>query len=150
MTADYDEIYSKFLIKITDYKFLGLDESDADEMMNSWMHSALAHPYIRSIFSSVTLDDDIGILEFEMDYPIDDDEDYDFTLEVISRGMVIEWLEPQVASVDLVKQMFGGKEQKFYSQAQQLESNRTFLNELKAKLRRFIADRGYINNEYID
>lgn len=112
MTADYDEIYSKFLIKITDYKFLGLNESDADEMMNSWMHSALAHPYIRSIFSSVTLDDDIGILEFEMDYPIDDDEDYDFTLEVISRGMVIEWLEPQVASVDLVKQMFGGKEQK--------------------------------------
>ena len=51
--AKYDEIYSCFLGKITDYKFASLPADDAYDLMKDWLHSSIAQPYIRRIFSSI-------------------------------------------------------------------------------------------------
>lgn len=127
-----------------------LNENDVYAFMNEWIHSTLARPYIRRLFSSVSADDEIMELTYELSNPINNNADEDFIIEVVSSGMVIEWLEPQVKSVLNISQMFGGKEQKFYAQANHLNELKSMLKDCKTELRKMIRDRGYINNSYID
>ena len=82
--------------------------------------------------------------------PVDDDADIEFILELIAMGMTVEWLEPRVKSVKNVAQMFGGKEQKFYSQAAHLTELETMLNDSRVELRKMVRDYGYIHNSYIE
>ena len=150
MTSSYEDIYSCFLGKITDYKIASLDETDAIDLMNGWMKSVVAQPYIRRIFSNVICDDVEEKIDFELKIGIDEASDISFANEIISRGMVIEWLEPQVKSVVNTAQMFGGKDQKWYSQAQHLSELKDMLKTAKSELRRMICDYGYINNSYVN
>ena len=69
--------------------------------------------------------------------------------ELIAVGMVIEWLEPQVNSVLNTRQMFSGKEEKFYSQSNHLNELKDLLRQNRLKQRKMIRDRGYISNSYL-
>lgn len=149
MTSNYEEVYSRFLTRITDYKFLELKEDIVYSMMNNWMRATLAKPYVRRLFSSLSLDDEIMKFDYKLKNPVDDWSDEEFVYEIISNGMVIEWLEPQVKSVLNISQMFGGKEQKFYSQSNHLSELKDMLETEKTNLRKIIRDRGYVNNSYI-
>lgn len=150
MTSKYETIYSRFLSRITDYEFLGLKEDVIYGMMNNWMRSAFAKPYVRRLFSTLTLDDEILEFDFVLKNPIDDESDEEFVIEIISNGMVIEWLEPKVKSTLNISQMFAGKEQKFYAQANHLSELKDMLETEKTNLRKMIRDRGYANNSYIN
>jgi len=57
MTSDYENIYSRFLLKITDPRLAGMDENIAKDMMGGWMRSTVSRPYVRRLFSSINLDD---------------------------------------------------------------------------------------------
>lgn len=142
----YDDIYSKFLLKITDYNFASLNPNDAYEMMKGYLHSAVAVPYISKIFSSITFDDEILTLTYELKNEIFKNGDIDYVTNILAIGMVIQWLEPQVKSVLHTLQMFGGKEEKFYSQAAHLSELKSLLKDCKVELRKMIRDRGYIAN----
>ena len=149
MTSEYDGIYSRFLLRVTDYEFSGLTENTAKEMMNGWMKAVLSRPYVRRLFSSLTIDDDGEMVEFELKNPIDDTSDQDFAEEVIAEGMVVEWLTPKVQSVLNVAQIFTNSEQEFYSQAAHLKEVKSLLDTTKTNLRKMIRDRGYFMNSYI-
>lgn len=148
MTSSYENIYSCFLSKITEYKFVTLPQDDAYELMRGWLRSAVSKPYIRRIFSSLKLDDEVLQIQFEVLDTVDKYTDFDYAVEVIASGMVIEWLEPQVKSVVNIAQMFGGAEQKFYAQSTHLSELRKLLDESKAELRKMIRDHGYFFREY--
>ena len=144
-----EDIYSSFLGKITDYNFANISEDDVYEMMNGYLKSAISQPYVRRLFSSIAMDDEVMEMTFELKNSIDEDSDKYFVTEVLSRGMVIAWLEPQVKSTVNLSQMFGGKEQKFFSQAQHLTELKDLLSTAKSEQRRIICDHGYANNSYI-
>lgn len=99
MTSEYSEIYSRFLLRVTDYDIAGFDETLANEMMSSWMRSVLSKPMVRRLFSSISFDDDIEEIEYVLVDPWDDDADKDFVEELISIGMVVEWVSPKYHSV---------------------------------------------------
>lgn len=149
MTSSYDDIYSIFLSKITDYNFISLNDSDINDMMNGWMLSAISQPYISRLFSDLIVDNRSKTLNFKLKTTTNDFSDINFVQEIIARGMVIEWLEPQVKSVLNTAQMFGGKEQKFFSQSQHLKELKDLLLNTKIELRKLIRDRGYIYNSYL-
>lgn len=89
-------------------------------------------------------------MQYELKHVINTaDEDLHFVIEVISLGMVAEWLEPQVNSVLNTLQMFSGKEEKFYSQSNHLSELRGLLKDVQLKQRKIIRDRGYISNTYL-
>jgi hypothetical protein len=79
-------------------------------MMNGWMKSTLSWPYIRRLFSFITADDDVEMVEFELAKPIDEQSDLDFAEEVIAQGMVVNWLSPQYHSVLNTAQFFSNSE----------------------------------------
>ena len=112
MTSEYEEIYSRFLTRVEDFKLAELGQRLAEEMMNGWMHSTLSKPYVRRLFSEMEIDDDNEQLNYDLKYQVSDEEDRDFVEELISLGMVVQWLTPQVNSVLNTAQFFSNTEQK--------------------------------------
>lgn len=149
MTLQYQEVYDRFLQKITDYSFLEYDANFIYDSMKGWLHSAASQPLVRAKFSTLSFDDEIIELNFALNTSVDDDSDKYFVAEILSRGMVIEWLEPQVKSQLHINQFFGGKEQKWFAQANHLNSIRQMLEDAKKEQRKMIRDYGYVNNSYI-
>lgn len=143
ITSEYDDIFSRFMTRITDYGFAAQDEYLAGEMMQNWLHSVVAKPMVRRLFSSISADDDIEEVEYEMKESLDDDSDQEFVEEMLAVGMIISWLSPQYNTVLNTSQMFTNSEQKFYSQAAHLNELREMYTKAQTDFRKLIRDRGY-------
>lgn len=149
MTSVFEDIFSRFLLKVTDYNFVRLDEDTVNEMMIGWLKATLSKPYVRRIFSSLTISEDFEEIEFELKNPVDEQSDADYVEELVATGMVVEWVTPQVNSVINTQQMLSGKEVKFYSQSQHLAELKGLLSDSNQALRKMIRDHGYFVNSYI-
>ena len=146
----YDTIYSRLFSKVEAYDFIELPEDDLNGLLCDWIHSASANPYVRRLFKTFSLDDEIQEISYEMKYSVDEFADVEFITEVLALGVVVAWLEPKVNSINNIAQMFGSKEEKFYSQSQHISELRNLVNDSIKKQRRMIADRGYAWNSYLD
>lgn len=149
MTSEYNELYSRFYLMVEDYNLVALDERLAKEMMNGWMRSTLSKPYVRRLFKSLDVDDDVEEIEYELKFPVSEDEDKDFVEELIALGMVVEWVSPKYHSTLNTAQFFSNTEQKFYSQANHMTELKDMYHRAKNNLRKLIRDRGYIYNQYL-
>ena len=143
----YDRIFSSFYPLVTDKDFFNLPENYAYELMSGWLHSAVSVPYIRKIFNTITLDDEVMECEYKLKNPIDEDSDNDFVLNVLSQYMVIQWLKPKVDSQMNIARMIGGKEEKNLQANYKPSMER--LKDLELNLRKFIRDYGTENNSYL-
>lgn len=137
----YDEIFSRALNKIDDPKELQLNNDDLLEIYTQRLRSTISKPFIRKLFSSITLDDKIQGLIFVLADPVDDDSDKDFVIELFAMGIAIEWLEPKVKSLKNTAKFFGGKEEKKIKDDYSL--NKEMLKEMKIEQQKLIRDYGY-------
>lgn len=149
-SLSYEKIFNDFLGNVTDFDFPSLSQSDAYEMMTEYLHKTLSVPYVRRLFSSAQLDDAVLQFNYELEYMVDDGADLDFVRNILSKGMVVEWLKPQVRSKVNISQMFSGKEQKFFSQSAHISELRSLLEDTNLEIRKEIRDRGYIYNSYLE
>ena len=143
MTSEFNEIYSRFYLRVNDYEIAGLKEKLVNEMLNGYLRSTLSKPMVRRLFSSIVIDDDVEEIEYELREPLDEDSDKDFVEEVISMGMVSEWINPRYHSTLLTSQLLSNSEQKFYSQSQHLAEMKAMFEKSQTDLRKLIRDRGY-------
>lgn len=107
----YAQIYERFAQKITDFKLLELADEDVTDMLHEWMVAALSK---------------CRFIENNLDARNDEQQTFDVDLtnteiEIICTQMVSEWLAPQINSQLYVSQFFGGKEERFFAQANQLD-----------------------------
>ena len=86
-------------------------------------------------------------IEYELKDSRDEFSDEEYVLQVLTTGMVIEWLRPKVDSVLYVAPMIGGKEEKKILDGHKDMMSR--LDSLEKQLHKLIRDRGYIHNSYI-
>ena len=147
MVLSYSTLFSRVLNKINDQKELSLDENDLLEIYTERLHSVVGKPRVRRLFSSISLDDEIQEMTFTLNNSVDEESDKDFVLEILSLGMAIEWLQPQVDSVIHTSVMIGGKEEK-----KLLDNHKNMierLDSMKKEQNKMIRDYGYIYNSYI-
>lgn len=149
-SLEYNNIYSRLFSKIEAYDFIELPEEELNDFLCNWIHSASANPYVRRLFKTFNLDDELQEISYEMKYSVDDFSDIEFVTEVLSLGVVVAWLEPKINSINNIAQFFGSKEEKFYSQSAHISELRSLVNDSKKQQRRMIADRGYAWNSYLD
>ena len=142
-----DDVYSSFLDKITDFDIVNYEEDVRKELLIGYLKGALSIPYLRAIFTTITIDDYEETINYTL--KTEDGCDEQFILELLSKGMVIKWLEPQVKSKVNIAQMFGGKEQKWFSQATHLGEIKDLLENERIELNKLIRDRGSIYNPYL-
>lgn len=131
--TSYDTIFERFTQKITDYKLLKLSDNDVREMMWGWMISAISK--FRRCENDLSQRDD-EIQTFLVDL-------LDIEIEIIALLMVSEWLEPQLNSELYTSQFFGGKEEKFYAQANQLEKLIALKHRTDIAAKKLMRDYGY-------
>ena len=143
----YSTLFSRVLNKINDPKELSLDENDLLEIYTERLHSVVGKPRVRRLFSSISLDDEIQEMTFTLNNSVDEESDKDFVLEILSLGMAIEWLQPQVDSVIHTSVMIGGKEEKSLLNNHKNMIDR--LDSMKKEQNKMIRDFGYMYNSYI-
>ena len=141
----YEEIYSRSYMKRYDPSFFDNKEF-AYETMKEWLHEIVAFPWVRKIFSSITLDDVLEELNFELVNSVDEQSDNDFVIKLFTDGFVICWMRPRVETAINLATVIGGKDEKKLLSTYQANIDR--LNSLELKLKKYIRDYGYINGSY--
>lgn len=131
--TSYEKIYDRFLQKITDYKMLDLTDTEIRQECAKWLSSAIAK-FRRCKNDLSQRDDELETFTVEL---------LDVEIEILSTLMVSEWLAPQLNSVLYTSQFFGGKEERWFAQANQLDKLMTLKgnNDLEAK--KLMRDYGY-------
>ena len=145
----YDRIFEHFFGLIEDNRLINISKDDRTEILTELLHKSLYASYIRHLFSFVSADDPVQTLSFEMKNSQNEETDSNFVMIALAKWMKYEWLSPQLNSVVNTAQFFGGKEQKFYSQANHITELRQMTELAKKEARDFVRDRGYILNTYL-
>ena len=140
MATPYEKVYNRFLQKISDFNLAEADDYSFDEMMNGWLNSAVIR--VRKCQHDLSKRDD-ELQEFEEDLS-------DLEIELLALGMVDAWVSPMLNSTELTLQFIGGKEEKYYSQSQQLAELRNLKKENSLEMNRLHNYYTYTNNSYFD
>lgn len=140
MATPYSIVYDRALAKLTDYDLAFVPDDDLQLMLRGWLKSAIAK--FRKCASDLS-DRDDELNTFNVDL-------VDEEIEILAMLIVSEWLEPQVNSVLLTHQMFGGKEEKYYAQANQLAEIKALRDETRTEARKLMRDYTYAHSSYFD
>ena len=141
MATPYSKIYERALAKITDYDLAFLPDDDFRFMIRGWLNSSISK--FRKCASDLSdRDDELEVFNVDL---------VDEEIEILALLIVCEWLEPQVNSVNLTLQMFGGKEEKWFSQSSHLAELKALRDETRTEARKLMRDYTYfVGNSYFD
>lgn len=140
MATPYEKIYERFSQKITDFNLVEIDDYSLNGMLQGWLNTAIVR--VRKCDHDLSLRDD-EIQEFQEDLS-------DLEIELLSLGMVDAWITPMLNSTELALQFIGGKEEKYFSQSQQLAELRNLKRENTLEMNRLHNYHTYTNNSYFD
>lgn len=149
-SLSYDEIFSNFLGNITDPILAEEAESITNEIMVEYLHKAVSAVYVRRLFSSIALDDEIQSITFTMKKAVDDSADKDFVSTMLGKSMAVQWVSPQVQSRVNLAQMFTGSTKKFFSQSAHISELRALKADMDKDLQFYILTRGSFYNGYVE
>ena len=138
--TSYETIYNRALAQITDPLLAQLPEEDLEIMLHDWLMDAIEEPVIGDYDFS---DRNEELKQFNFDISNRDQ-------KIISIHMVRGWLAPQIRSVTLTSQVFGGKEEKYYSQSNHLAELRNLDDDLQRQADLLFCRGTYLNNDYFD
>ncbi|MDY4577924.1 MAG: hypothetical protein SO471_08160 [Anaerobutyricum hallii] len=139
MATSYEEIYNLAANKITDPEIALLLPEDIEELFHGYLISAI-HKFRKCKNDLSNRDDELR--QFNVDL-------LDVEKEILAILVVREWLQPQLYSALLTKQVFSDKEQKYYSQSSHLSELRALDETLKIDAQKLSRDYTYGNSEYL-
>ena len=111
-SISYDRIFNQFLGLVEDNKFWSMSKDDTTEILTELLHKSVYASYVYHLFSSVSTEDPVQLLTFEMKHPVNEEGDLQFVTTALAKWMKYEWLSPQLNSVTNTAMMLAGKEQK--------------------------------------
>ena len=139
MATSYEEIYNLAANKITDPEIALLLPEDIEELFHGSLISTI--PKLRICKNDLSNRDD-ELRQFNVDL-------LDVEKEILAILVVREWLQPQLYSALLTKQVFSDKEQKYYSQSSHISELRALDETLKIEAQKLSRDYTYGSSEYL-
>lgn len=136
----YSAVFVKFLSKITDYDLPMFPEEDLEEMMCGWLMTAIVN-FTRPVSNLDDRDEENKQFNVELK---------NYEIEVLALYMVVAWLDQRINSVLLTNQMFSGKEEKHFSQAQHMKELKALRDATYTEARKLPRDYGYVASSYFD
>ena len=136
--TSYEVVYGRFLNSTTDFNLAELDDHTLNEMLKDWLHSAIVNTRTSG---DLTCDD-------EKEAFINDLSELD--IELLAMGMRLSWLNQILNSSELVLQFIGGKEEKYYSQANHMNELRALRADTMREMQQLYTYSTYTNNSYFD
>ena len=139
MATPYEKVYERFLSRTTDFNLVELDDYTLNEMLRNWLHSAIVNTRTSSSLSS--RDDETAVFNNDLS---------DLDIELLAMGMTMAWLDQTLNSSELTLQFIGGKEEKYYSQANHIAELRAMREDIRLEMKRLHSYSTYTNNSYFD
>ena len=117
MSIPYDAFTDAFLNKISEFEMLKLDDNIRTEIVDGYRKRAVSAFRKNCLVDLFTTGDDE-----ERVYMVDvSDDDLDELVDIISEGMVVQWLKPFVYQQDLLQNMLNTRDYTLYSPAELLK-----------------------------
>lgn len=138
MATSYEKVYGRFLNRTTDFNLAELDDYTLNEMLKGWLHSAIVKTRTSS---DLSCDDDNEVFNSDLS---------ELDIELLAMGMTMAWLDQTLNSTELTLQFIGGKEEKYYSQANQIAELRALRTDTLREMRQLHCYNTYTNNSYFD
>jgi hypothetical protein len=132
-------VYGRFLNSITDFNLAELDDHTLNEMLKDWLHVAIVKTRTSS---NLTMRNDVDEV-FNSDLS-------DLDIELLAMGMKLAWLDQTLNSTDNVLMFIGGKEEKFFSQANHIAELRALRADTLREMQQLYTYSTYTNNSYFD
>ena len=137
--TSYEKVYGRFLNSTTDFNLGDLDDHTLNEMLKDWLNSAIVRT---RTFSDLSARDDVNEV-FNIDLT-------DLDIELLAMGMTLAWLDQYLNSTENVLQFIGGKEEKYYSQANHIAALRALRDDTKVEMQKLYTYSTYTNNSYFN
>lgn len=116
MSVSYDIFTSAFLSKITEYEFIRLPEEDRTQIIDDFMKRSIASFRRNCKYDfSTTADNENRVFDVEVKAA-----DLDEIVDIISEGMVVQWLKPYVYKQENLENVLNTKDFSNYSPAELL------------------------------
>ena len=137
--TSYEKVYGRFLNGVTDFNLAELDDHTLNEMLNDWLHTAIVKTRTSSNLTARNEDEE----SFNSDLS-------DLDIELLAMGMKLAWLDQTLNSTELTHQFLGGKEEKFFSQANHIAELRSLREDTLREMQKLYTYSTYANNSYFD
>ncbi len=111
MATPYSDVFDTFLSKITDYSYINYTNDELESDFNKMLKSACARA---TSIKEDRLTRDSILQEFISDLT-------DLEVEILACFMLVEWLNPKINNIELLKQSLSSKDFQMYSQANHLK-----------------------------
>lgn len=118
MGVPYDVFAGAFLRKITEFDLLTLDDASRTEIVDKYMHIAMSNSNFKKVCKynfATTKDDENRVFSIEIA-----EDTFDEIVDIISEGMVVQWLKPYVYKQELLENVLNTKDFTTYSPAELL------------------------------
>ena len=138
MGTPYEKIYNRFLSRTTDFNLAELDDYTLNNMLKSWLHSAIIKARTSTNLSH---NDENEVFVNELS---------DLDVELLAMGMTLAWLDQTLNSTELTLMMLGGKEEKFYSQSAHISELRNLRADTLREMQQLYTYDTYNNNDFFD
>ena len=134
--TSYEVIYGRFLNSTTDFNLAELDDYTLNEMLKGWLHTAIVKTRTSG---DLVRDDENEVFNNDLS---------DLDIELLAMGMRLAWLDTSLNSTELTLMMLGGKEEKFYSQANHIEQLRSLRADTLREMQQLYTYSTYTNNDF--
>lgn len=115
MSVPYDYFTGAFLSKVSEFEFLKLPEEDRTAIIDGYMKRAV------SAFKKICKYDLSSFDDSSREFTEDVDEsDMDEIVEIVSDGMLVQWLKPYVYRQELLENVLNTRDFVTYSPAELL------------------------------
>lgn len=116
MSVSYDLFTGAFLAKISEFEFLQLPTAYRTDLVDGYMKRAIAE------FKHICIYDLMNAMNDETrEFAINiEDDDIDEIVNIVSEGMVVQWLKPYIYRQELLENSLNTKDFTTYSPAELL------------------------------
>lgn len=136
MSTPYSVVDNSFLNKVTDRYLLEIPEEHLQNLVDGFRTSAsVKFKQCKKLSNR----DDVARC---YNKTLTDEE-----VEILANLMVLEWLKPQINSIELLKQGMSTKDYRIYSQANHLDSLKELRKETVSEVDRLIVSYTYTENQ---
>lgn len=147
MRISYDMVIEAFLLKISEYSFLEIPEEAArNEIVENYMKRAIV-AFKNVCKYDLTTTQDNGERKFNTDIL---DEDVDELLDIISEGMIVQWLKPYLYKQELLQNSLNTKDFTTYSSSGLLDKVREVYKGAQQDFTQAVREYSYNKGELSD
>lgn len=116
MSVPYDIFTGAFLAKITEYEFVKMEDYDRNAQIDGFMRASIS-AFKKMCKYDLTTTGDNNTREFDIEI---EPEDIDEIVDIISDGMVVQWLKPYTYRQENLENVLNTKDFSTYSPAELL------------------------------